>query len=217
MYMKMKNLIIIIFFIASAISAQKIGKLAPEPQPIIFPPNAWGVDLMISDAGFGLGTFLRKSFSQELTGFVDVSFSEAKDDREVEYVNYYGQTFSVGKVNRVFLLPVYAGIQQRLFSKSITDNLRPYINIAAGPTTILTTPYDKEFFSAFGDAVTKIGIGGYIGFGANFGISQSNLVGINLRYYYIQLLDGSEIQTLRGKFKDHFNSVYITINIGMMY
>ncbi len=215
--MKLKNLFFLIFFIASALSAQQIGKLAPETKPIVFPSNAWGVDLMISEAGFGLGTFLRKSFSQNLTGFVDFSFSEAKDDREVEYVNYYGQTFSIGKVNRVFLLPVYAGIQQRLFTNTITDNLRPYINIAFGPTTILTTPYDKEFFSAFGDAITKVALGGYIGFGANFGISQNNLIGINLRYYYIQILDGNGIETLRGKFKDHFNSVYITINIGMMY
>ena len=172
---------------------------------------------MISEAGFGIGTFLRNSFSQNLTGFIDFSFSEAKDDREVEYVDYYGQTYSIGKVNRVFLLPVYIGLQQRLFSDNLTDNLRPYINVAAGPTTIITTPYQKEFFSAFGDAITKIGVGGYIGFGANFGISQSNLVGLNIRYYYVQLVDGNSIETLRGKFKNNFSSVYITINIGMMY
>lgn len=215
--MKLKSIIILILFFITLIPAQKIGKIAPEPDPIMFPPNAWGVDLMVSEAGFGIGTFLRKSFSQNLTGFIDFSFSEAKDDREVEYVDYYGQTYSIGKVNRVFLLPVYVGLQQRLFSDNLTDNLRPYINLAAGPTTIITTPYQKEFFSAFGDAITKIGVGGYIGFGANFGISQSNLVGLNIRYYYIQLVDGNTIETLRGKFKNNFSSVYITINIGMMY
>lgn len=217
MSMKLKKVLIASLFLLSTISAQQIGKMAPEPEPMNFPPNAWGVDLMISEAGFGLGTFLRQSFSTELTGFIDFSFSETKDNREVEYIDYYGQTYSIGKVNRVFLLPLYVGLQQRLFSHTLTDNLRPYINAAVGPTAIVSTPYAKEFFSAFGDAVTKVGLGGYIGFGANFGLSKSNLVGINVRYYYVQILDGNKVESLRGKFKDHFNSIYITINIGMMY
>ncbi|MFA3783926.1 hypothetical protein ABRY23_12775 [Melioribacteraceae bacterium 4301-Me] len=214
----MKKILIMTLFIAPAIilNAQKIGKLAPEKPPEVFPPNAWGIDLMFGEGGFGLGTFYRKSLSQTVTGFVDISFSESKDEREVEYIDYFGNTYVFGKKNRVFVIPLNFGAQYRLFMESLTDNLRPYVCAGIGPTLVLTTPYDKDYFAAFGDAKSKIAAGGYIGFGANIGTDKSNLVGLNLRYYYIRLFDGG-VENLENRFRKELGGVYISLNIGLMY
>lgn len=202
--------------------AQEIGKLAPQKGPEEFPPNAWGVDLMFGEGGFGIGTFLRKEFNVKLTGFVDISFSESKDEREFQYIDYWGNTYTVGKKNRVFIVPLNFGLQYRLFEDDITSTLRPYLNIGVGPTMVITTPYlsdngeQVEFFSAFGDAQVKYAAGGYAGFGANFGSSKSNLVGINLRYYYIHLFDKG-VENLIGRYRNNLAHFYLTINIGIMY
>lgn len=155
--------------------------------------------------------------SLNTTAFIDLSISESKDDREVEYIDpWTGIPYTVGKKNRVFVVPINLGLQYRLFAEEITDNLRPYISAGVGPTLVLTTPYDKEFFEAFSDTQAKYAAGGYVGFGANFGLSKSNLVGINLRYYIIHLF-GDGVENLEGKFRNDVGSFFLTINIGIMY
>jgi len=202
--------------------AQKIGKIAPPSDPEVFPANAWGVDIMFCEGGFGFGTFFRYDFNPNFTGFADISFSESANEREIPEFNYYtGEIFVRNKVNRVFLVPVTFGVQQRLFYDALTENLRPYITAGLGPSMVITTPYAKdgqsvEFFKSFGDARSYLSLGGYIGFGANIGGSKSSLVGINIRYYVIRILD-KEIETIRNKFEKDFGGIYLSLNIGLLY
>lgn len=197
-------------------NAQKIGELAPDKPPEVFPNNSWGVDIMFGEGGFGLGTFYRRTFSQNLSGFIDFSISETKDERELEYIDYFGNTYSPNKVNRAFLFPVDFGAQYRLFTESLTDNLRPYISAGIGPTLIITTPYDKEFFSSFGYAQAHFAVGGYIGMGANMGVSKSNLIGLNVRYYYAHVY-GNGIENVTNQFRKNFGQFSISLNVGIMY
>lgn len=218
MGVKMRSFLILILF-ASAFGftyAQKVGELAPEKPIETFPENSWGVDIMFGEGGFGLGTFFRKSLSSKITAFTDISFSETKDDREFEYIDYFGQSFTFGKKNRVFLVPLNFGVQYRLFENVITDNLRPYLNLGAGPTMVITTPYDREFFNSFGKARANYAVGGYVGFGANFGLSKDNLVGLNIRYYYVHLFNEG-VESLFDKYRKNFSGIYLTINLGIMY
>lgn len=196
--------------------AQGIGEIAPEKPPEVFPPNAWGFDFLIGESGFGFGGFFRKQLNVKFTLFADLSISEAKDEREVEYIDIFGQTFTIGKKNRVFQVPVTFGAQYRLFEKELADNLRPYINAGVGPTMALTTPYSEEFFAAFGKAQTHFGVGGYVGFGANFGLDKSNLIGLNIRYYYTKFIDEG-VEILEGRNKDHIQGFFISLNFGFMY
>ncbi len=211
---KILFVMIIIPFIWS--SGQKLGEIAKEKKSQEFPHNAWGVDIMFGEGGFGFGGFMRKDLSEDFTGFIDLSFTESKDEREVEYIDYFGRKFVIGKKNRVFLIPVNIGIHYRLFSDVITENLRPYINAGVGPTFVITTPYDKEFFSSFGKAKLYPSAGGYIGFGANFGLSKSNLIGLNVRYYWAHLFNDG-VESLEGRFQKDLRGLFITLNIGMMY
>ncbi|MDP2302581.1 MAG: hypothetical protein Q8N03_09195 [Ignavibacteria bacterium] len=198
------------------VNGQDIGDFAPDPKPIIFPDNAFGADIMFGEGGFGLGGFYRKSLSDKFTLFTDLSISEAKDEKEVEYVDYYGRVYVFGKKNRIFLIPLNLGLQYRLFSESITDNLRPYINFGAGPSMAVTTPYEMEFFSSFKKARAYYTIGGYFGFGANFGLDTKSLMGINIRYYVIHFF-GEGIEGLEKRYNKNFGGFYLTINIGTMF
>jgi hypothetical protein len=217
----MKSLIFTIFLIvfisSDYILPQGIGELAPPKPPEIFPNNAWGMDIMFGEAGIGLGTFYRKQLNTKWTAFADISLSEAKDEREFEYIDpFFGISFTVNKKNRVFTVPINLGLQYRIFENVIYDNLRPYINFGAGPTIVLTTPYEREFFNAFGYTQTKTAIGGYVGFGANFGLDKSSLIGLNFRYYYIHFLDEG-VESLFGRYKKNLGSFFVTLNLGLMY
>lgn len=215
-FMKTLTIISIIIITFLNVNAQGIGELVPEKQPEAFPPNAFGMDIIFSEGGLGLGTFYRHSISQEITLFGDFSISEGKDQKEFEFVDYYGVTHTIGKKNRIFLLPINFGMQYRLFEKVIYDNLRPYINFGFGPSFVITTPYEKEFFNALGFAQTRITIGGYIGFGANFGLDKSSLVGINVRYYDIHFFDKG-VESLYNRYNKDLGGFFLTINLGFMY
>jgi hypothetical protein len=214
----MKNIFISLILLIPALNlnAQDIGELAPPKKPMTFPSNALGLDVMVGESGFGLGGFYRHHLSGNFTFFTDFSFSEAKDEREIEYYDYFGNPFVIGKKNRIFQVPINFGVQYRLFENQLTDNLRPYINLGIGPALVFTTPYAKEYFSAFGDAKLKVAAGGYIGFGANLGIDQSSLIGLNMRYYYIKFFDNG-VEGLVGRFKDKLQGFFVTLNIGFMY
>lgn len=214
----MKNLLIISLLLISfsEINPQGIGELAPEKPPVFFPKNTWGADIMFGEGGFGLGTFYRRNLDNDFSLFGDFSISEAKDEQEVEYIDYYGRTIVFGKKNRILQMPLNFGVQQRLFSSLIYDNLRPYVGAGIGPSFIVTTPYELEFFSSFKKARGYFTLGGYIGFGANFGIDQDNLIGINVRYYVIRFFDQG-VESLYGKYKKDLGGFYLTLNIGRMY
>lgn len=195
---------------------QKLGEMAPEEERESFPESAWGVDIMFGEGGFGLGTFIRRRFTDNLTGFADISFSESKDEREIEFIDYFGRKFVVGKKNRVFILPLNFGLQYRLFDDVLTDNLRPYINAGVGPTLVISSPYEIEFFSSLGKARLNVAAGGYVGFGANFGLNKSSLVGLNIRYYFVHLFNEG-VESLKGRYQKDIGSIFITLNIGVMY
>ncbi|HPO55699.1 MAG: hypothetical protein RBR95_02370 [Ignavibacteriaceae bacterium] len=214
----MKKYIYILFclLLISEVRLQGIGELAPEKESIDFPPHAWGVDIMFGEGGFGFGGFYRKDIGSDLTFFTDFSISEAKDEREFEYIDYWGNTYVRGKKNRIFIMPLNFGLQYRLFRKEIGDNLRPYINFGAGPSMVVTTPYEDEFFTSFKRAEGHFTAGAYVGVGANFGLDQSRLLGINIRYYVIRFFNEG-VEGLEGSYLKNLGGFYVTLNIGSMY
>jgi hypothetical protein len=215
-------------------SQETTGDTGNEQQEL---RNAWGIDILISNGGFGLGGFYRREFSDEWFGFTSLSVSESKDEREVEQFDLYTNTSYVpGKLNRFLVLPLTFGIQHRLFKDEITENFRPYINAGAGPTMIYVTPFTEitnngiilqfqqvEFFKALGRGQPHYTLGGFIGFGANFGTEKSNLFGVNFRYYFTYLLGKGlpSLYNLRtgdvSATKKDFGGFFITLNVGMAY
>ncbi len=178
--------------------------------------SSWGIDLLISTNGFGAGTFYRHEYSDDFSGYIDFSISESKDDNEVEYIDYYGNTYTPGKLNRFLVLPLFVGIEKRMFQDDITDNFRPFIDGAVGPTMIYIFPYNEDYFSALGKGHPKYTMGGYLGVGAYFGSERSNILGMNIRYYFVpypggleSMVQGSTILT-----KNQFGGLVISLSFG---
>lgn len=220
--MNIKKVLLIILLFILTIPAQRIGLLAPEKPREQFPPNTMGVDLIFSDGGFGLGYFYKRDLSPNTSGFLNFSISELKDDREMEYVDpYYGFKIVYGKVNRALLIPLVFGINHRIFSETITDNLRPYIIAGVGPTMVVVSPYYKddeilEYFTSLKYAKAQYTLGGQLGIGANFGLSKKNVLGLEMKYNMIYLFSKG-IENIEGKYRKDLSSLFISITIGFMY
>jgi hypothetical protein len=195
-----------------------------------------GLDIIISNDGFGLGGFFRKEFSEDWSGFVSFSVSESKDDREVERIDpYYGVSYTPGKLSRFLVMPVLVGVQRRLFREDITDTFRPYLNAGVGPALVFAAPYvewvndgtgysqlqDVEFFKSLGRGRAHYTVSSFVGVGANFGSDRSSVFGLNFRYYFTYLFgDGlpSLYDTNTGAVvanKKSFGGFAITLNFGM--
>ena len=196
--------------------------------------NAWGVDIMLSNNGFGAGAFLRHEFTEELSGFVQLAISDVKDDGEIEYFNQYtGQSYTPGKINRLLLVPLTVGMQYRLFKDEIVDNFRPYVSAGLGPSAIFVAPYSSpqkvtdpvfgtftyyeqiDFFKSLKKGQFKYTLGAYIGAGAYFGLDRGTLTGVSIRYYYVPYQQG--IESMEGVRIKRFGGFYITLNFGSLY
>lgn len=176
--------------------------------------NSWGVDILVSTGGVGLGGFYRYEFAGDLSGFITLSVAESKDEREMEYYDYRRQSyFSPGKINRFLVIPLMFGVQQRLFRDQIMDTFRPYVSAAAGPTLIYVTPYQEEFFTALGRGHPYYTIGGYLGAGVYVGADRGTLFGISIRYYVVPLRRGIESFEASPPMKE-FGGFFITLNVG---
>ncbi len=196
--------------------------------------NAWGLDIMLSNNGFGAGAFYRHEFTDVLSGFAQIAISDVKDDGEVEYINpYTGQSYTPYKINRLLLIPVTFGMQYRLFKDEIVDNFRPYLSAGIGPSMIFVAPYSNptqvvfpdgstgtyynqiDFFASLKKGQFKYAVGGYVGAGAYFGLDKGSLTGISARYYFVPY--GPGIESLQGTRIKRFGGFFITLNFGSLY
>jgi hypothetical protein len=175
-------------------------------------PHSLGLDLMLSNGGIGVGTFFRREYSADFSAFIDFSVSESKDDNEFQVYNMYGQSITLGKVNRFLVLPLCLGVQQRFFREEILDNFRPYLSAGLGPTMLYVFPENEEFINALGHGHPEYTVGGYLGLGAYFGSDVTNLIGLNLRYYFVPYPAG--IEGMQGVPRTSFGGFFITVNIG---
>jgi outer membrane protein W len=180
------------------------------------PAINWSLNLSFSDNGFGAGATLYKHLNKDITVFGSLYFSAAKDDREFETTDIYGNTYVPYKVNRMFMIPVDIGLQYRLFREDVTDDLRPNVSFGITPAAIIYTPYSEGFLSSFGKAKAKYTIGGFAGFGVDYLTSKTSSLSMNVRYYYINLFDNG-IESLQGKQKTFFGGLYFNFSYNFMH
>lgn len=178
--------------------------------------NNWSINILFSNNGFGLGATLYKDINRNLSAFGSIFFSGAKDDREFEQIDIFGNTYTPNKINRLFMIPVNFGLQYRLFRESVTDELRPFINFGITPTTIIYTPYSDAFLSSFSDARARFTVGAFAGFGADYLTGRKSAVSLNIRYYYIYLF-GSGVESLMAKEMNYFGGLYLVFSYNFMH
>jgi outer membrane protein W len=180
------------------------------------PYNNWSINVLFSDNGFGAGAQLFKKFSPDISLFAGIFFSGAKDDREFEVYDIFGNSYVPNKIHRMFMIPVNLGVQFRLFREEVTDDLRPHVNVGLSPTAIIYTPYAESFFPSFGHARAKYTVGAFASVGVDYLTSKSSSLNMDIRYYYTQLF-GSGIESLESKEKKFFGGLYLVFSYNFMH
>ena len=187
-----------------------INNEAPETQW----KNAWGVDVLFSNNGFGMGIFYNKLIKNDLYWFTSLYISGARNTDEMEVqdpITY--DVYIPGKINRLFMFPLTIGLQKFVLTDFLTESLKPFISAGIGPTLIISTPYSKEFFSAFGDARAYGRFSTFVGVGAYFGSFGKSIMGVNLRYYYIPFGGNGLESVINSPIKD-FGGVFLSLTFG---
>ena len=103
--------------------------------------NSFGFSGLVNDYGFGLGLYYRRNLATDLSGLITFDFGAAKGPKE------YGLSDEI-KINRIYVMPLFASLQYRILSSTLGEGLRPYLTGGAGPAFIATTDGSIDFFAA---------------------------------------------------------------------
>ena len=237
--------LLLTFFSFTSLQAQRLQ--TPDTTIIFTPSNpnlvrtenyrpftqAWGLDILTSNNGFGFGTFYRYEIDEELSFIASFAISDVKDEAEFEQYDYYtGQNFVPGKINRLLLLPLHACVQYRLFKDDIVDNFRPYVTAGLGPTMVFVAPYATyttayfgnlsyteaqkiDFFTSLKYGKLRYTVGGFVGAGVNFGMEKGTLTSLSVRYLIAPFANGIEV--MRGGYIKNFGGLFIYLTFGSMF
>jgi len=93
-------------------------------------------------------------------------------------------------------------------------NFTPYLNLGLGPTFILTTPYDKEFFTSFGYARMYVRLGFFVGTGVNIPVTEESYIGISARQFWIPF-GGKGLESVKDKPITDFGGFFLGFNFGI--
>ncbi|MBK6539649.1 MAG: hypothetical protein IPG09_18490 [Ignavibacteria bacterium] len=110
---------------------------------------------------------------------------------------FTGNSVTLGKVNRVYMMPLSIGLNKELFKGENRRNFRPSISFRALPTLVMYNPLTEAFFNAIAYTKTKFAFGPYAGIGINYKQSKSTSLNINLSYYYLRL-QAEEVESIEN-------------------
>lgn len=173
--------------------------------------NHWGIGLMYTDNGFGVSGTYFKNIGRTTDLTFKLAISGVTDPSEVEYYDFYGNSYTAGKVNRVFLTSLSIGIKKNVFYDDIEGNFKPFVKTGIAPAFVLTTPFDRSFLKAFGYAQPGFAFGGYAGIGIEYQESNSIGLSISADYYYLPVI-GREILSLQDKPMKNLGGIQLTFN-----
>ncbi len=76
--------------------------------------RAWGIDILMSNNGFGLGVFYRYELNDEFSLMPNFAISDVEADNEFQQYDLYGNPFIPGKKNRLLMMPLMVTVQYPL-------------------------------------------------------------------------------------------------------
>lgn len=159
--------------------------------------SKWSLNVVYTEHGFGLSTTLFKPLNKKTDLFASLMFSGIAEDKEFEQQDFFGSSLIEGKVNRVYSIPLSIGVQHKL-SSNVETGFIPSVSAGIAPALVLSTPYDKSFFSSLGYMNAKFAVGPFVGAGMKFKQKGNVSFDLDLRYYY-QPIIGGEISSIKDK------------------
>lgn len=176
--------------------------------------NYVGINIDFSDHGLGLGASYQYSLSRAFSINAQLLISGAHNSDEFEIWDYNYMDYRVpNKINRIYFAPLMLGIKYRLFSSTLTNKLRPFIEAGSGISWILATPYDIEFFKAFSKAKNYFKPVGYGGVGVDI-MSGSTFITFGMKYLYIPF-GGDGLASVRNKPITNFGGIFLELTAKM--
>lgn len=193
-----------------------------SPRPLLEPEigenvksKFFGLNLILSNNGFGFGGYFEYSFTNDFSAFASLYLSGARNTDEFEYYDpYSGQIFIPGKINRLYMFPLTIGINRFVLSNVLNSNFYPYFSFGFGPTFILSTPYKKEFFTSFAYSKFYVRFGGFVGFGVNVPTTTKSYFGVSARYYWIPF-GGNGLESIIDMPIKDFGGFFLGFNLGI--
>lgn len=179
-------------------------------------PNERGFGLALTDKG--AGARFSYSWSRDRYSFItsDIELIIVDGPREFPIFDQFGFSIKFANEN-LLLLPIMVGYRRMLFVDTMVDNLRPYVQISAGPVMAFDLKDDLDlpnnsvngvgFFEQFSKGRAHYTIGTKILFGALIETSKKNFVNISFGYSLIDF----------GKTLDHrvpFGGIALRAEIG---
>jgi hypothetical protein len=192
-----------------------------SPRPLVSPlarvakRSTGGLSVLFSQSGFGLGFFYQQTISNQLWALIELGISGARNSSEIEslYDPFSGRLLVPGKINRLFIFPLTIGVAHRLFEESLSESLRPFVSAGIGPTLVVSTPYEYEFFQSWSYARGYVRFGSFVGAGLLLGPQSKSEASFNIRYYYIPF-GGEGLESIQGQPIKTFGGVFLTLAIG---
>lgn len=200
-----KAVLILILTIIPLVTGAQVNTNTAEKR------NHWDIGFMYTDNGFGVSGTYFKNIGRTTDLTFKLAISGVTDPSEVEYYDFYGNSYTAGKMNRVYLTSLSIGIKKNVFYDDIEGNFKPFVKTGIAPAFVLTTPYDRGFFKAFGYAQPGFAFGGYAGIGIEYQESNSIGLSISADYYYLPVI-GREILSLQDKPMKNLGGIQLTFN-----
>jgi hypothetical protein len=242
--MKMRYIIILLFFssinIFSQIAGEKPGDSIKDTL-FIFEPSeplidyqklsgsvnsALGLDILITNSGFGAGMFYHRYISKDWLLFGEFFITGARKSDEIEKWNYLeGYWRVLNKINRLYRLPIAFGAQKFLFREKLQNSFRPYISAGIGPAIIFAVPYSENrdplaepinFFSALDETDIYVRPNFMFSFGAYITTGNTAMIGVNFKYSYIPF-GGYGLESIANNPLEDLGGVILSISIGKFY
>lgn len=196
-------------------------------------PYGAGFTVLLTDSGFGLGGYGSRALGPTTTLVFELHFAAAKDAREATFFDRLGREGIPDKRTHLLLVPVRAGVQQRLFARQIEDNFQPYVHLAFGPTLGWAYPHfndengndeldeGEETFgtlAALRRGERRVGFGAALALGARFGSNPKAVRSVRIGYAFSYLME--PVQLLEPSVREaqqFFGTPTITLTIGRMW
>ena len=216
---------LLVALLAAPLAAQ------PADGPYADGPGA-GLALVLTNDGFGLGAFARGPLARDRSWTAGLSGRPGKDEREQQFfVGLFGETVVPFKRHYFLIVPLEAGVEQRLFSQQIRSTFRPFVHLSAGPALGYQWPYfddrdgdgintDEPTLGAFeqiGRGEFRFGASGSLSFGAYIDTSAGSALGFRFGYAAAYFFEEVELLEADPRVDDPDRQFFGTPVLGLQF
>lgn len=177
--------------------------------------NALGIDLLLSNAGVGIGFFYDRNITNDWKVISELFYSPMRNTDELEsaWDSSRYEWIAPTKIRRLYIFPLTLGVQRYIRIGNLTKSFHPFISAILTPTYIWEMPYERNWFDDVKYSKGHFRFGGGLQIGADFGMSTNSLVTIKVRYTYVPF-GGDGLESVKGSPIKNFGGLFLSLSLG---